>query len=192
MPLKNHENIFISESEYLKGEPETEIKHEYIDGQIYAMGGASYEHNLLSATISRKIGNALEGKPCDVLQSDFKIKIGAKYFYPDVLVKCDKDNRFYTERPIVIVEVASESTRKFDRTYKFEIYKQIPSLIEYVLVEQNKCLVEVYKRDGDLWVYASYVLGDVLCFKAMDCSISIEEVYDRIDNEDMQTFLANK
>lgn len=176
MPLEK-ETIFISEEEYLKGECDSGIKHEYIDGQIYAMGGASYEHNLLSATMTRKFGNALEGKLCDALQSGFKIKIGAKYFYPDVLVTCDRDNRFYTERPIMIVEVASESTRKFDRTYKFEMYQHIPSLIEYVLVEQEKCLVEVYKRDGDLWVYTSYVLGDSVYFESIDCLITVEEIY---------------
>lgn len=189
MALKK-ESVFISEEAYLKGELETEIKNEYIDGQIYAMGGASYEHNILSATISRKFGNSLEKKPCDALQSDFKVRIGTKYFYPDILVKCDKDNRFYTEKPIIIVEVASESTRKLDRTYKLEIYKQIPSLIEYVLVEQDKCLVEIYKRDGNAWKYASYTLGDIIYFESIDDSISVEEMYERVDNEDMRAFLS--
>ena len=89
----------------------------------------------------------------------------------------------------MIVEVASESTRKFDRTYKFEMYQHIPSLIEYVLVEQEKCLVEVYKRDGDLWVYTSYVLGDSVYFESIDYSLTVEEIYLRIDNEDMREFI---
>ena len=185
---------YITEEDYLKGELESDIKYEYIDGKVYAMSGAKINHNRLSAVMTRKFGNTLEGKPCDALQSDFKVKVGKKYFYPDVVVKCDSehDHDDYTGHPIIIVEVASESTRKFDRTYKLGVYRTIPSLKEYVLVETDECLVDVYKREGSLWNCTTYILGDDIHFESIGLIMSVEEIYERVNNKDMRKFLINK
>lgn len=184
----------ISEEEYLEGELESEIKHEYIDGHVYAMAGAKKQHNRLTATISRKFGNVLESKPCDTYASDFKVKIGTKYFYPDVVVECDSEynNEDFTEYPIIIVEVTSETTRKFDRTYKLDVYRMIPSLQEYVIVEQHFVLVDVYKRDGDSWNLRTYRLGDLVHFESIGLTLTVEEIYERVDNEDMRVYLTKK
>lgn len=193
MALKES-NTLISEEDYLKGEFASEIKHEYIDGYVYAMAGAKKQHNRLTATISRKFGNILEEKPCDTYVSDFKIKIGTKYFYPDVMVECGSEhgNEDYTEYPVIIVEVTSESTRKFDRTYKLDIYKTIPSLQEYVIIEQHFAWVDIYKRDGDSWNIQTYRLGDTAHFESLGLTLTVEEIYERVDNEYMQAYLKKK
>lgn len=182
----------ITEHAYLQGERVSDIKHEYIDGQVYAMGGASNEHNRLTSTIGRKLGNQLHGQPCDVYQSDFQVKIGTKYFYPDVVVKCDNDNPYYTEKPIVIVEVLSPSTRSYDETVKLRAYLTIPSLQEYGLVYQDMARVEVFRRVGELWTAQIYHLGDDVQFESIHLSVSIEEIYERVNNADMRQFLAAK
>ena len=155
----------------MHGERHGEVKHEYIDGEIYALVGASEQHNRLAATFGREFGTHLKGLPCDAYQSDFKVKIGTKYFYPDVVVKCDTDHDQddYTEYPLMIVEIASVSTRMLDRTYKLDIYKYIYSLRAYVLVEQDRCLVEVYSRKGGgPFCRNRYCLGDDIYFEAID------------------------
>ena len=185
---------YITEEDYLKGELESDIKYEYIDGKVYAMGGAKVNHNRLTSSLSGEFRNHIKSKPCDAFQSDFKVRVGTKYFYPDVVVKCDSehDHDDYTEHPIIIVEVASESTRKFDRTYKLGVYRTIPSLKEYVLVETDECLVDVYKREGSLWNCTTYILGDDIHFESIGLIMSVEEIYERVDNKDMRKFLINK
>ena len=189
--LKNEPN-HISEEEYLAGELASEIRHEYVDGQVYAMVGGSDNHNRLSATISREFGNHLKKKSCDVFQSDFKVKIGTKYFYPDVVVKCADDNRFYTEEPIIIVEVLSPSTRHYDEIIKLRTYQTIPSLVEFVLISQDVVRVMVFQRVGELWTSAIYGLGDEVVFTSIGFTISVEEIYERVTNEDMNKFLQEK
>ncbi|MBF0463389.1 MAG: Uma2 family endonuclease [Magnetococcales bacterium] len=187
-------DTMISEADYLKGELESEIKHEYIDGRVYAMAGANEQHNRLTSTVSRKFGNHMEDKPCDAYSSDFKVRVGTKYFYPDVVVKCDSEynNEDYTEHPIIIVEITSASTEKFDQTYKLAVYKTIPSLQEYVIIEQYKARVDVYKRHGMSWNFQTYQLGDSILFESIGLTLSVEEIYKRVDNEDMQEYLRKK
>ena len=104
---------FVSETEYLAGEKIAETKHEYIDGHVYAMSGAHANHNRLTGNIHTAFNIHLKGKPCQPYASDMKVKVGSKYFYPDVLVDCSNlsDDSTFTETPILIVEVLSKSTR---------------------------------------------------------------------------------
>ena len=193
MALKESDTI-LSEAEYLKGELESDVKHEYINGYVYAMAGASKQHNRLTSTISGEFRNHLKGKPCDAYASDFKVKRGTKYFYPDVVVECDSedDHEDYTDHPMIIVEVTSETTHKFDRTYKLEAYQSIPSLQEYVIVEQSQAMVDVHKRVEDGWDYTRYTLGDSVHFESMGLRLSVAEIYERVDNEDMRAYLKIK
>ncbi|MEO5377631.1 MAG: Uma2 family endonuclease [Magnetococcus sp. DMHC-6] len=185
-------NTSISEQNYLKGELVSDIKHEYINGELFAMVGAKINHNRLAATINGEFRIHLKGKSCDSLQSDFKVRIGTKYFYPDIVVKCDRDDDHeeYTEHPIVIVEITSESTRKFDRTYKLDVYKTIPSLQEYVIVEQDYVMIDIYKRLADNWHHTKYTLGDSIHFESIGLTLTVEEIYHRVDNEDMLIYLG--
>ncbi len=111
---------FISEEDYLEGEKIAELKHEYVDGHIYAMAGAHSNHNSLALNISSEFKNHLKGKPCRAYMSDMKVRIanGSKYYYPDVLVNCPPVNGYFTETPTIIVEVLSNSTRRIDETEK--------------------------------------------------------------------------
>ena len=110
----------ISEADYLQGELLAETKHEYIDGQVHAMAGASENHNLLSVNIATELKTRLKGTPCRVFIADMKVKVGANFFYPDVMVVCqeDNDNEYYKTAPVIIVEVLYKSTRRFDQTDK--------------------------------------------------------------------------
>lgn len=182
---------FISENEYLEGEKLSDIKHEYIDGQVYAMSGAHSNHNRISATLVRKIGNHLEGKPCQPYASDMKVRVGSKYFYPDVMVDCSNVNGYFTDSPKLIVEILSKSTRRADKTTKLMAYLQIPSLEEYVLIEQELVEVEVLRRSNN-WLPERYYLGDEVTFASIGLTLTVEEVYDRVQNSDVVEWLQQK
>ena len=184
---------FLTEEEYLSSEVDSEVKREFIDGRVYAMAGAGYNHNCICANILRKFGNHLEGTPCATFMSDIKVRIGQDYVYPDVLVDCSKmsgDNFFSTE-PIIIIEVLSKSTRKADTTTKLIRYINLPSLKEYVLIEQDFVSVQVLRRDQH-WRPDYFFLGDSVNFESIGLSLTVEEIYDRVDNTDMNEFRREK
>ncbi|MCK5191049.1 MAG: Uma2 family endonuclease [Methylococcales bacterium] len=184
---------FISEEEYLQGELSSEVKHELIDGRVYAMAGASANHERIAVNISRKFGNHLENSPCEPFSSDMKIKAGLNFFYPDVIVDCnfDESQPYYTETPVIIVEVLSKSTRKTDETIKRIAYLNIPGLQEYVIIEQDIVDIEVVRR-SEGWQPKHYFLGDEITFESIDLTLSVEEIYHRVHNEDMIEFVNAK
>ncbi len=188
---------FISEEQYLEDEKIREIKHEYVNGEVYAMSGASRNHNILSQSISRLLGNHLDGTRCNVFIADMKVRISNRYnsnfFYPDVVVACDDENGhdYYTEKPLIIVEVLSKSTRRYDKALKFNAYVTIPSLQEYVLIEQDFAEVEVCRRNNH-WVSERYFLGDDVTFESIGLTLSVEAIYRRVQNEEVLEFLKAK
>ncbi|CAG0941862.1 hypothetical protein BROC_01627 [Candidatus Brocadiaceae bacterium] len=186
----NHAHAYITEAEYLDGEPYSDIKHEYIHGEVYAMAGASRNHNILTNTIARLLGNHLEQMPCTVFSSDMKVKADHCFFYPDVIVVCDDEqgHDYYTEKAIIIVEVLSKATRRTDKTTNMTAYKNIPSLQEYVLIEQDCVDVEVCRRDYG-WCSEHYFLGDEVTFNALELTISVADIYAKVNNEDMNDYL---
>ncbi|PTQ89842.1 Uma2 family endonuclease [Agitococcus lubricus] len=177
---------FISEAEYLAGEKIAETKHEYIDGEIFAMAGASASHNRISLNVARKFGNHLEAKPCQPYMSDMKVKVGTKYFYPDVLVDCSglADDSHVTEKPTLIVEVLSKSTRRMDETTKRIAYTQIDSLLEYVLIEQDFVDIEIIRRRTG-WQSEHFYLGDSLTFESIALTLTVEDIYARVNNPEL-------
>jgi len=137
--------------DYLKAEATSEVRHEYIAGDLYAMAGASENHNFISLNIASAIRNHLRGKTCKVFIHDMKVKVYAQvmlFYYPDVMVVCEPDDedKNYKTKPHLIVEVISESTRGTDEREKLLTFIQLPSLEEYVLVEQDKMKVTVHRR----------------------------------------------
>jgi Uma2 family endonuclease len=181
---------YLSEEEYLAGELLSDVKHEYIDGVAYAMAGASKNHQRLCSTINRLFGNHLSGRPCDVYSSDVKVKAGQDFFYPDVMVVCEDktSHEYYTESPVIIVEILSKSTRRTDRALKRLAYQRLPSLQEYVLIEQDFVEVEICRR-AKHWQSEFYFLGDEACFASIDLTLAVVEIYARVANEDMAEFL---
>jgi len=190
--LKQSVDVMTAE-EYLAGEEIAEIKHEFIDGEIYAMSGASKNHQRISGNIFRKIGNFLEGSPCEPFSSDVKVKVGSDFFYPDAMVVCDDqtEHDYYTETPTIIVEVLSKSTRRYDATIKRTAYQSIPTLQEYILIEQDFVDVEV-SRKKDEWCSKHYLLGESLILESIGITIKVEELYQRVKNEDTREFLINR
>jgi len=185
----------ISVEDYLQGELISDIKHEYIDGYVYAMAGASTNHGRIASNVAGELRQHLKNLPCDVLIADFKVNVNRhKFFYPDVVVICDSNNGdvYYTEKPLLIVEVLSNSTQRKDRTLKRLAYQSLPSLQEYVLIEQDFVDVEVSRRSVN-WDSHHYFLGDEVYFESLDLKLLVTEIYRRVDNEDMQEFLqANR
>jgi len=180
---------FISEQDYLAGELISTVKHEYINGDVYAMAGASKNHDKIAGNIFAKFHLHLEKTACTPFFSDVKIKVENDYFYPDVMVVCDEPSNhdYYTESPIIIIEVLSKATRKMDQTLKRQAYQHLPSLQEYVLIEQDLVDVELCRR-ANHWQPEHYYLGDTVYFAAIDLYLPVEAIYARVVNPDMQDF----
>lgn len=176
----------ISTKKYLQDEINREVKHELIAGRIYAMAEASKNHERISGNIHAEFSHHLKSSPCEAFASGIKVKAGLNFFYPDVMVVCDDKtaNEHYTEYPVIIIEVLSQSTYQKDRTTKRFSYLNLPSLLEYILVEQDFVDIEVLRKNDD-WKSKHYFLGDNVNFESIDLSISVEDIYNRVQNQDM-------
>lgn len=184
---------WISEEQYLREESTRETKHEYIDGYIYAMAGASRNHERIAGNVFGELRAFLKTSPCEAFSSDLKIKVGNKFFYPDAMVVCDEPDpkEYYTQTPILIVEVLSRSSRRMDETVKRDAYLGLPSLREYVVIEQDIVDVEVYRR-SESWVSKHYFMGDEVRFESIGLAMAVEEIYARVVNEDVRLYLEEK
>ena len=179
----------ITPEEYLRMERASQEKHEYYRGEVFAMTGASRDHNLIAQNTSRQLGNQLDEHPCEVYQSDMRVKIpttGA-YTYPDVVVVCGKpefeDGELDTLlNPTVIIEVLSSSTEKYDRGRKALYYRSIASLKEYVLIAQDSVQVEHYGRQENQWSLTDISSIDAtLTLASISCSINIRDIYKKVN-----------
>lgn len=191
----NHpqEKLKISPEEYLKLERASEIKHEYSDGEIFAMTGAGVNHNRIGSNINRNLGNQLIDKPCDVFLNDMRVKVQEinKYTYPDIVIVCGdlelEDQEFDTLlNPIVIMEILSNSTELYDRGKKFTHYRLIPSLQEYILISQYHCQVEKFVRGDDgIWrLFDPYTdMEKKIKIEAIDCELQLADIYYRVEFE---------
>ena len=179
----------LTPEEYLAFERKATTKHEYLNGQIVAMSGASFAHNFLTMNTANQLYNQLIGGECQVATSDMRVKVTQidSYFYPDVVVVCGEsraeDDTFDTLlNPTVVVEVLSPSTETYDRGEKFEHYQQIASLKEYVLISQDKIRVEHYHRQETGWMQTEFRgLEDVLSLLSIGCELRLQDVYRRVE-----------
>ena len=153
----------LTPEEYLQFEETSLIKHEYIDGQVYAMAGTKDTHNIVSGNIYTIIRNHLRGSDCRVYFADVKVRLEKRnhFYYPDIIVTCDDRDRetaTYKSFPKLIVEVLSDSTEAFDRGDKFNDYQTLESLEEYVLVNSKHQRVETFRRgEQGLWILPIYL-----------------------------------
>jgi Uma2 family endonuclease len=179
-----------TEEEYLDLERKGKYKSEFIEGQIYAMAGASPTHSLITANVIAHLVMHLKGNPCRVFSNDLKVRIGraGNYYYPDLTVGCGQ-LQFHDEHedvllnPTIIVEVLSPSTEADDRGRKWIHYQQIESLTDYIMVSQNEPFIEHYSRQADGgWHYESCAdLAETLTIRSIDCQLSLADVYDKVD-----------
>jgi len=177
---------WISPEEYLEGERYAEVRHEYVDGYVYAMAGASDDHNRIAGNIFAELRERLRGHRCEPFINDMKVKIPPAfadvYYYPDVLVACDPtDNaRYFRERPTVIIEVLSTETERTDRREKAIAYRQIATVEAYVLVEQERMAATLLRRAEPGW--QSNVVegsGSILKLPGIGVEIPLERIYER-------------
>ena len=179
---------YLSPEEYLTWERKQSFKNEYHNGQIVAMSGASRAHNRITVDITIQLGNQLMEGECEVFASEMRVRTSptGSYFYPDVIVVCDEprfeDDTFDTLlNPIVVIEVLSSSTAAYDRGEKFESYKQLASLQEYILISQDRVRVESYRRQGTRWLHNTFQhLEDVLPLASIECEVPLRAIYGRV------------
>ena len=174
--------------EYLALERKAITKSEYLNGHIYAMAGASREHNLITVNISSGLNVELREQPCEVYANDMRLKISPTglFTYPDVAVVCGEPHFEDTHldtllNPIVLFEVLSASTEAYDRGEKFAYYRRLESLQEYILVAQDRVRVEHYLRQGEQWLLTELSdLDKVLHLGSIDCDLSLREIYAKV------------
>ena len=179
---------YLTPEEYLAWERKQSFKNEYHNGQIIAMSGASRAHNRITVDITVQLSNQLMDGECEVFAGDMRVRTSptVSYYYPDVIVVCGEprfeDDTFDTLlNPILVVEALSPSTAVYDRGEKFEHYKQIASLQEYILVSQDRVHVESYRRQGTRWLHNTFQrLEDMLSLDSIECEVPLHAIYRRV------------
>lgn len=175
----------ISVEDYLASEKLSSIKHEYFNGEVYAMAGSSDNHNFIAGEIYSALLIHLRDSPCQPFIGDIKVRARQDvYYYPDVLVSCEQnpENPHFRNNPILIIEVVSKSTERIDRREKVFAYQQIPSLQEYVVVDQYRMEVQVHRRqeNGGWITYFFNERDDIVEFTSVDLTIPLPEIYRRV------------
>lgn len=174
----------LSVEEYLSLEEESTVKHEFVGGRVYSMVGSTNRHNRISTNVVISIGMQLRGKPCQAFNSDTKVRFEldeeTRFYYPDVQVTCSPNSlqENYQEAPKVIVEVLSESTRRFDESEKRDAYLSIASLDTYILLEQDAVKAVVYRRTADGFDKTEYSqLSDTIALSSIECELQLQDIY---------------
>jgi Uma2 family endonuclease len=180
---------YMSQEEYLDNERQAEFKHEYYQGEVFAMSGASRNHNKLVSNFIVEIGTRLKGKNCNVYPSDLRVHIPSTtlYTYPDVVITCGKEE-FLDEQtdtllnPEILVEVLSPSTEDYDRGRKFGFYRQILSLKQYILISSDRMNIETFIKEGEHWVLYEYRNEkDAVKLPSLDKSVNLVDVYEGVE-----------
>jgi Uma2 family endonuclease len=179
----------LSPEEYLALERKSPIKHEYHRGEMYAMSGASREHNLITMNVAASIHGQLAGKTCEAYMGDMRVRIPSAgiYVYPDLVVTCEQPRFEDAEvdtllNPQVVIEVTSESTESYDRSKKFGYYRQIESLREYILISQNYAHIDkFYPGEDGVWrLTDASGLDAVMELPTIGCRLKLADAYAKI------------
>lgn len=188
--LELAEREYIAQESYLAMERAAFEKSEYFEGQLYPMAGATKEHNRIKENLSIKIGSFLEESPCQSFSSDFRVHIpqNSLYAYPDLIVVCGElallDDQFDTLlNPTVLVEILSKSTRGYDKNAKFALYRAIPTLREYLVVDSRRVRVEVWQKSPEgIWSLATETAQpeDVIRIDSIDFTLPVRKIYHRV------------
>lgn len=176
--------------DYLAGEKDSSIRHEYVLGEVYAMAGASDGHVTVSGNMLSLLKTHLRGSDCRVYMTDMKVryKRGDAFFYPDLLVTCDPADRkknYFKDAPRLLIEVISPTTEGFDRGGKFAYYRQIESLAEYVLIDPREYRVDVFNRnEAGRWELTGFVGADsIVELRSIGLGISMRDIFEDVDFE---------
>ena len=183
----------LTPEDYFAWEERQELKHEYLDGEVYAMSGGTLNHSEIAVNFVSMLRAHLRDSGCRVLNSDARVNIQAStnYVYPDASVTCDERDRTNTQfiaNPCLIVEVLSDSTEAYDRGDKFAMYRRSTSLKEYVLVSSNKIAIELFRKDESFaalpsrgrWDIINYTAGDTVELESVGLTFAIELMFENI------------
>jgi Uma2 family endonuclease len=174
----------ISPEEYLASEDDGSWRHEFINGSVYAMAGASARHNLIVSGVDSVLAG-LVGNRCQIFSKDMKLRVATnndlRFYYPDIFVTCDPTDRarHTRERPVLIVEVLSASTERIDRGEKFFACMQIPSLVEYGLLSQDQVELELFRRRTN-WQREVYVHDNTVELESLNVVVMVSRLYERL------------
>lgn len=175
--------------EYLAWEAQQEIRHEYVNGEVFAMTGTTIPHNDIALNFYTALRPHIRSRGCRMNVSDVKLQVSfqSRYYYPDVIVSCDPqdlNSRQFIQNPKIIVEVISPSTSAKDRDEKFTCYLKIPTLQEYILIDSQKIFVERYCRgDGRMWLYYYYTAGEIITLSSIGFDLPIALLYEDVGFE---------
>lgn len=178
------EKLAFSAADFLTWEATQAIKHEFVDGEIFAMAGASEAHVTISGNIFAMLRNLLRNSPCRAYIADMKVRIEQvdAFFYPDVFVTCsanDASRKHYKTEPKLVIEVLSPGTAAYDRGLKFALYRELGSLEEYVLIDPERVSVEVFRRDAHgRWVLYPYTTEEVVELASVNLHLPMDAVYE--------------
>jgi Uma2 family endonuclease len=186
-PVLVYNKKILTAEEYLEYEKAADQKHEYYMGEIFAMAGVGARHNVIFSNVFTQIGWHLKGKPCRPYGSDMRVHIpqNTLFTYPDISIICgelissDKDADTFT-LPSVIIEILSSSTKNYDRGIKFKLYRDIPSLKEYILIDSQSVGVEVFRiNDQNHWELEEYkIMHETLTVHTIKASMPLAEIYE--------------
>ncbi|HMV49953.1 MAG TPA: Uma2 family endonuclease [Blastocatellia bacterium] len=173
---------YLSVADYLAGEKESQVRYEYVDGQVYAMAGASDRHNRIALNLSSRLNERTSSGPCETFMSDMKVKVDpVLYYYPDVVVTCDAPggDPYLRTQPRLIVEVLSPTTERIDRNEKSSAYRRTPSLLEYALVSQDEMRIELHRRQADgQWTLEIFTQAkESLTLHSVELTLTVADVY---------------
>ena len=178
----------VSVEDYLAGELVSEVKHEYSGGYVYAMAGATNVHNRVAGAWYSSLHAQMRGKPCEPFNSDTKVRIKfpthTRFYYPDGMVVCEPNppDASYQDRPVVIAEVVSDTTRRIDEGEKREAYLTIPTLAAYLIIETARPRVAVHRRTDSGFIAEAYEgTAAVILLDAIDAELPLAELYERVD-----------
>lgn len=178
----------ISVEDYLAGEEISPVKYEYVYGEVYAMAGTSDNHNRIVGSLYAALLNHLRNSRCEPFMGGIKVRVSPHvYYYPDVLVSCEEnpESSYFRNNPILVIEVLSTSTQEIDRREKLLFYQQMPSVSEYVVIEQQKKLIEVHRRQPDgRWITYYFNQDDEEAeFQSVEMTMPLDEIYRRVKFE---------
>jgi len=187
----NPNSVKMTVDEYLEFERESDIRHEFINGEVYAMAGASPSHNRIVRNLTVSLFNDLDAQDCESFGEGQKVALenvkDRGYLYPDTSVVCDdpeftEDNPPALKNPILVIEILSPSSQKFDSDEKFAMYRKIDTFREYVLVWQDKAkIARYYLNDENIWEFADATgLDSSIHLKSIDCILALADVYQRV------------
>ena len=189
-PTASYRKKFVTEEEYLAMEAASETKHEYYKGEIFAMSGVKLSHTTIAMNLARDFGNHLRRKPCKPFNSDQRVYVERKelFTYPDLFIVCGKvetrnNDQFNVLNPAVIIEILSPSTKDYDRGSKFKLYRELPSLKEYILADSETVSIEAFAiNEYGFWELKEYTdIQDSLLIKTIELNMPLSDIYEDVE-----------